>query len=124
MDHAIGGIFEVVFTAGCAQVPICVPVALEVSIDSCCQSIGPNVKLSVFIKQRPFDVFLNNVGPLVAVDLLSLDQRLNMTQVAADLNTTPSIGVLSRLDNPERRAILGVLLKHICLLYTSDAADE
>jgi hypothetical protein len=47
-----------------------------------------------------FDVFLDNVGPLLSVDIGVRYNLLNLREFPADLNATASIGVFSRLDYP------------------------
>ena len=49
----------------------------------------------------------------MAIDLLRLDQRLDVVQVTADLDATAPVGVLARLDDPQRCAILWILLEDL-----------
>ena len=46
----------------------------------------------------------------MTIDLLGLDQRLNMVQIATHLDAAASVGVLPWFHNPERVTILEILL--------------
>ena len=100
MNHAVGRVFDIVFAAARAQVPILVPVALEVAPDRRCQGVATDVELPTLVQQRPLNVLLNDVAALMAIDLLRLDQLLYMVQIAADLDTAAPVCVLAGLDDP------------------------
>ena len=100
MDHAVCRVFQVVFTATSPQIPVSVPVALQVSVNSSAEGVATDVKLAIFIQQRLLDVFLNNVTSPMPIDLLCLNQTLDVVEVTADLDATAAIGVLTWLDNP------------------------
>ena len=101
MDHTVRSVLEIVLSATGAQVAIRVPVALKVAVDSRCQEEASDIELPIFIQKWPLDVLLNNVTPLVTIHLLVLDQRLDMVEVSADLDTTPPVGVFARLNDPQ-----------------------
>ena len=50
------------------------------------------------------------------IHLLGLNKALDVIKVAADLDTTSTVGVLTRLYNPERVAVLWELLEHFIIL--------
>lgn len=52
----------------------------------------------------------------MSVNHVCLDETLDMIEIAADLYSTSSVCVLSWLHNPERVAILGILLQHFIVL--------
>ena len=60
-----------------------------------------DVELSILVEEWFFDVFLNNVGATVAIYICILYQRLNVIYFSTYLNTTASVSILSRLDDPE-----------------------
>lgn len=124
MDHAVGGIFEIVLAAARPQVAVSVPVRLQVSVGCRAQGEAANVELSVLVKKRLFDVLLDDVAAPMPIDLLSLNETLDVVEVAADLDTTPSIRVLTWLDDPEPAAVLGVLLQHFVVLRVVECLLE
>ena len=107
MNKPVGDILESELTATGPQVAIGVPVALKVAVDCGHQSEAPDVKLSVLVKKRLFDVLLNDVTSLYTIDSSVLYKSLNMIQVFAHLNSTSSVGILSRFNDPELFSKLG-----------------
>ena len=73
MNHAVRGVLEVVLPATCPKVSVGVPVSLQVSIHSCGHSIASNVELSILVKKRLLNVFLDNITASMTVNLLCLD---------------------------------------------------
>ena len=124
MDHAIGRVLQIILATGSPQVAVLVPVALQVSIIRARQREAPNVELAILVKQGLLDVFLNDVTAFVTVDLLRLNQRLDVVEVATDLNATAPVRVLARLHNPERVAILGVFLQRFVILRVVETLHE
>ena len=100
MDHAVCRVFQVVFTATGPQIPVSVPVGLQVSVNGGAEGVATDVKLAILVQERLLDVFLNNVTTPMSIDLLCLNQTLDVVEVTADLDATAAIGVLTRLDNP------------------------
>jgi hypothetical protein len=100
MNKSISNILKIEVFATSPKVALIVPIALEVAINCSQQSVASNVKLSVLVKERLFDVFLDNVGPLLSVDIGVRYNLLNLREFPANLNATASIGVFSRLDYP------------------------
>ena len=117
MYHTIGRVFQVVLATTRPKIAVCVPVRLQVSVLGRAESVAPNVELPILVQERLFYVLLNDVAAPVAVYLLCLNQTLDMIQVAADLDTATSVRVLSRLYDPELVAVLGVLPKHLVVLW-------
>ena len=73
MNHAVRGVLEVVLPATCPQVSVGVPVSLQVAIHSCGHSIASNVELSILVKKRLLNVFLDDITASMTVNLLCLD---------------------------------------------------
>ena len=101
MDIPVRDILQGILTATCPQVTISIPVALKVTIYGAHQSKTSNIKFTLLIKKGLFDVFLNNVTSLNTIDCGVLNKSLNMVQIFADLNSTPPVSVLSRLNDPQ-----------------------
>ena len=116
MNHSIRRVFQIILAAASPQIPVRVPVRLQVAVDSRAERVTPYVKLPILVQQRLLDVLLNDIAAPVAIDLLCLNQALDVIQIAADLDTATSIRVLSGLHDPELVAVLGVLLKHLIVL--------
>ena len=110
MNHAISCVLDVVLAAAGSQVAILIPVALEVSVDSGRQSVTADVELATLVEKGPLNVLLNDVATPVAIHLLCLDKTLDMVKVTADLDATSTIGILTRLDDPQIIAISWILL--------------
>lgn len=101
MNHAVRCILDVVLSTTGSEISVLVPVGLQVSVYCGRKEETTDVELSILIKQRLLNIFLYDVTTSVAVNLLRLYQRLNVIEVTADLDATASVGVLTRLDNPE-----------------------
>ena len=112
MNHSVGRVLDVVLAAARPQVAVLVPVALQVSVDRSCHSVAANVEFTILVEKGSLNVLLDDVAALVAVHLLCLDQLLDVVEVTADLDTTASVGVLARLDDPKIVAVAGILLKN------------
>lgn len=100
MNKSISNILKIEVLATSPKVALIVPIALEVAINSSQQSVASNVKLSVLVEERLLNVFLDNVRPLLSVDIGVRYNLLNLREFPANLNATASIGVFSRLDYP------------------------
>ena len=112
MDQSVLlGVLRVVLSACGSQVAINIPVALQVAIAGNCHGVGSNVELSILVQQWLLHVLLNDVRSLPPIDVGLIDQAFDMVQVSADLDTTSSVGVLTRLDNPHGGSQFGVLLQ-------------
>ena len=75
MNHAVRCVLKVVFSATCSKVSVGVPISLQVAIHRRGQSIASNVELSVLIKKRPLDIFLDDITASMTVNLLCLNER-------------------------------------------------
>lgn len=124
MDHAIGRVLQIILATGSPQVAVLVPVALQVSIIRARQREAPNVELAILVQQGLLDVFLNDVTAFVTVDLLRLNQRLDVVEVATDLNAAAPVRVLTRLHDPEGVAVLGVFLQRFVILRVVETLHE
>jgi|NorSeaMetagenome_1021524.scaffolds.fasta_scaffold191283_1 hypothetical protein len=67
MHISVGHVFQGELATACSEVSLCVPVALQISADGTHHGETTDVELPVLVKQRLFDVFLNNIGPFVAI---------------------------------------------------------
>ena len=100
MNKSICNILKIEVLATSPKVALIVPIALEVAINCSQHSVASNVKLSVLVKERLLNVFLDNVRPLLSVDIGVRYNLPNLREFLANLNATASIGVFSRLDYP------------------------
>ena len=100
MNKSISNILKIEVLATSPKVALIVPIALEVAINSSQQSVASNVKLSVLVEERLLNVFLDNVRPLLSIDIGVRYNLLYLREFPANLNATASIGVFSRLDYP------------------------
>ena len=101
MDVTVWDIFKCKLSATCPEVTITVPVSLKISIYCAHHRKTADIKLSVLIKEWLFYVFLYDIWPSVSIDVNILNKTLDMIKFSADLYPTSSVGILSRLDNPE-----------------------
>ena len=124
MDHTICRILQVVFAAASSQISVSVPVSLKIAVHSCSQKVATDVELPILVKQRLLNVLLDDVAAAVAIHLLSLYQRLYVIQVATHLNTTASVCILSRLDNPKTGAVLRILFEDLIVAWIVEGIDE
>jgi len=117
MNHAVRCILDVVLSTTGSEISVLIPVGLQVSVDRGRKEETTDVKLSIFIQQRLLNILLYDVTASMAVNLLRLYQRLNVVEVTTDLDATASVGVLTRLDNPERVTILWILLESVVVAW-------
>lgn len=101
MNHPVCRVFEIVLTAARPQVSVRVPVGLQISIDCRAGRETPDIELPIFVEERLLDVLLDDVAAPMSVNHVSLDETLDMIEVAAHLDTTASICILSWLHNPK-----------------------
>ena len=67
---------------------------------------------------------MDDIAALVPIHLLGLDEGADMVKISADLDAAPAVSVLTRLNDPERGAILGILLQHVVLIGIIVSFDE
>ena len=67
---------------------------------------------------------MDDIATLVPIYLLCLDEGADVIEVPADLDTTTTVGVLTGLDDPERGAILRILLQNVVLIRIIVSFDE
>ena len=108
----VGYVFSRELSATSSEVSFLVPVTLHIAIDSAHHCEASYVKLSILVQQRLFDVLLNDVTPFVPIHIRVQNQVFNTVKVFADINATPSVGVLARLDDPNVFTKLRVLVKY------------
>jgi hypothetical protein len=109
MDQSVLDILYVVLSTAGAKVSVLIEIALKIPVYCLSDGVAPNVELSVFVEKRSFAILLNNVRPLLTVNVRIADYLSDLAQFAANGNTTTSVGVFARLDNPELGAHRGVL---------------
>ena len=107
MDEPVLYIFQRKLLGRCAHIPLVVPVALKITVTRGDQNVAPDVEFAPLKEQRLFNVLLNyvtslgsTVGDSVANDFLDL------LQILAHVDPASSVGVLSRLHDPQRLAKL------------------
>ena len=67
---------------------------------------------------------MDDIAAFVSIYLLCLDEGAYVVEVPADLDTTTTVSVLTRLNDPERGAILRILLQNIVLIGIIVSFDE
>ena len=67
---------------------------------------------------------MDDIAALVPIHLLGLDEGADTVKISADLDAAPTVSVLTRLNDPERGAILGILLQHVVLIGIIVSFDE
>ncbi len=99
MNKFIAYLLEWILTRACTNVALIIKVPLEMSIDWSQHSIASNVKFSLFIQSRLFQILLDNKCPLMIV-LWCVKYWLYLIKSRADINAMTSISVLTWLHNP------------------------
>lgn len=100
MNKPISNIFEVEVLAARPQISLIVPVTLQVAVDRSEESVAPDIKLPVLVEKGLLDIFLNDVGSLLAVDVCIRYNLLNLRELLADLNAATSISVFAWFHYP------------------------
>ena len=67
---------------------------------------------------------MDDIATFVSINLCLLDDGADMVEVPAHLDTTTSISVLTRLNDPERGSVLRILLKDVVLIRIIVSFDE
>jgi hypothetical protein len=79
------------------QVPVLIPISLQICIHTGHQHETANVKLATLEQQRALNVPLNDVRPHSASGKHILrDDLFDLVQILDDSNAAPSVGILSR----------------------------
>lgn len=91
MHISVGYVLESEFTAACPQIPILIPITLQVTIDGAHQGEATNIKLSVFVEQWFFDIFLNYIASTIRITISNSDEVLNVLKITTYLDATSSI---------------------------------
>ena len=107
MHISVGAVLETKLAAAGPEVALSVPVALQVAIDGAHKGEAADVELPALVQERLLDVLLDYVTPFDAVDIRIGHQTLYLVQITAHLDAKASVGVLSRLDDPEVPPELG-----------------
>lgn len=107
MDVPIGHIFEGELPAGGSEIPLLIPIALKVAIDGAHEGETTDIELPILIQQWLFYILLYNERSLIPIDIGVLDKSLDLLQVFTDLDSTPPVGVLTRLNDPQALSELG-----------------
>lgn len=111
MDEAVVRILYVVFAAACAQVALGVEVALQITVRGRGHCINADVELTTLVEQRFLQVLLNYVSAFPPVNHRVANDRTNLIQIAAHLDSATPIRVLTWLDDPETVSKIRVLGK-------------
>lgn len=72
MDHLIADIVEIEFIGGCAYVALAEPVCSHDAVQSSDEHVVADIELPAFVKQRIFNVLLNDVRLIVAIVMFLL----------------------------------------------------
>jgi hypothetical protein len=100
MNKSISNILKVEVFATSPKVALIIPITLQVAVDRGQQSVAPDVKLPVLIEEGFLDVLLDDVGPLLSVNIGIRYDVLDLGEFSANLNATASVSVLTGLDYP------------------------
>jgi len=94
--------FECVFGRRRSDVALAVPIAFHPAMSTVEHHIVPQIKLPLFVKQRPLYVLLQDVSfqGAVGVLLLPLEYGFDLVEFQADDDAVSSVGVLPWLHNP------------------------
>ena len=106
VNHSISHIFERELFATRPQIPFIVIVALQIAIHGRDHCICADVELPILVEERPFHVFLDDIGPLLAVDGRVFDDFFDALQVFADVYSAAPIRVFARFHDPDGLAVL------------------
>ena len=109
MDHSVLVVLRCVLARARPQVAVLVPISLEVAVHRGGECVASDIELSVLIKEGLLNVFLDDIGAFLPVNLGLVNDRLDVVNVSADLDANATVGVLSRFDNPHGVAVSGVL---------------
>ena len=99
MNELVLKITKEVFSARCSQITFIINVNLQISINCGCKYIRTNIKLSAMNEQWIVNVLLNDAGPAAIYGRL-LYNSLDLIILLCNLNSMTSVGVLTRLDDP------------------------
>lgn len=108
MHKLVANVVERVLSAACSDVAILVAVAFETAIDARQQSEAPEIELASVNEQRVVNILLNDESSVAIFFHGPANDRLNFLNRLDDCYTLPSVGVLSRFDDPRvlRRSVL------------------
>ena len=96
VDELVVELFERELLAGGADVAVLVPIGLDVALDAGEKHEHADVELAFVVEKGVLDVFLDDVGVFVVVDLHVMD-------VVEDVDALASVGLLAGLDDPDCR---------------------
>lgn len=100
MNQTILHISQVVLSWGGAHVALRVEVRLHVAIYASSQSKKSDVELSPLVQEWSLTILLDDVGALLPIDHWIWDNLLNLGEFSAHSDSTTSIRILARFDNP------------------------
>ena len=124
MDVSVGDVLQGELSATRAEVAVAVPIPLQISVYGAHHGEGTDIELPILVQQRLLDILLNDVRTLVPVNVRVLHQALDVVKVLADLNTTSSVGVLTRLHDPKVLTELGQLVEDGGLAAVLSVVEE
>jgi hypothetical protein len=77
MNHPVSDIFQIELFAACSEIALSVPIPLEIAIHCGHKCVTSDIKLPAFVQQWLLDVFLNDVRPLLTIDISVRDYSSN-----------------------------------------------
>jgi hypothetical protein len=109
MDQSVLNILYVVLSTTGTKIPILIKISLKVAVNCLSNRVAPNVELPIFVKQGSLAILLNYVRPLLPVYVRIADYLSDLAQFATNGDSTASVRVFTRFDNPKLSAHCRVL---------------
>jgi hypothetical protein len=100
MNEPICHVLQVEIFTTCAKITFIIPVTLQVTVNCGHKSVSTDVKLAVLIQKRFFNVLLDNVRSLLAIEICIRYNFFDLRKFSAHLDATASICVFARLNYP------------------------
>lgn len=103
MDHLVSDVIEVEVVGGGADVALTEPVGSHDAVEASDEHVVPDVEFSAFVQQWILDVFLDDVGLVIAIVmfLLLLEDVIQLVNLIDHHDTVASVRQLPRLHNPD-----------------------
>lgn len=101
MDIPVRYILEGEFSAACSKITLLVPITLKIAANGAHHGKASNIKLSILVQQGSLDILLDYVTSFETIHIGVADEALNLIEIFRYLDSAASIGVLTRLDDPE-----------------------
>lgn len=98
--------------------------ALQVAVDSGGQRVQSDIKFAALVEQRLLAVLLDDIGALLAVDLVVANDLSDLRQLLAHSDPAASIRVLARLHDPDLSAHHRILNQVLVVLRGAERLLE